>query len=225
MLPRSYAAYGEGGVNWFNTIEIRGGMRYEHWGINDSSAWMSRADIRLRADEHLSLFGGVASYSQMPSLLTMLGVPQNIALKPIRDHQTEFGVIFPDDFGDQLVGTFYTRKYTNYPVPSQFPSLSLADIVDPFGLPYLYMPMVSAGEGTVSGDRLYVTTNPKRRVFAQANLTTQMMLHEALDGVPPLQAVMKGRLQTLPEHLESAGGKRLLVDIAITREQHTHRFC
>ncbi len=183
MLPRNYAAYGEGGANWFNAIQIRGGIRYEHWGINDSSAWMPRADIRLRADEHFSLFGGVASYSQMPSLPTMLGIAQNIALKPVRDVQSEFGMIFSDDFGDQLGFTFYTRKYTKYPVSTQFPSLSLADIVDPFGLPNLYMPMVSLGENKISEGQMSITTNPKRRVSAQANLTEQAALLKALDGI------------------------------------------
>ena len=183
MLPRDYAAYGEAMVDVFGPIQIQGGMRYQRWGINGSSAWMPRAGIKIQADPHLFVYGGVASYSQIPSLPVMLGIAQNIALKPIRDFQTDAGITFTDDYGDQGGGSIYTRNYTNYPVSTEFASLSLADVIDPFGLPYLYMPMTSAGTGTTSGSELHVITSPRRWIFAQANLTMSMTLHKALDGV------------------------------------------
>jgi hypothetical protein len=198
MLPKNYAFYGESTAHAFGLVQIQGGLRYEHWGINDSSAWMPRGGLKL-AMPHGFMFGGIGSYSQMPTLPVLLGVPQNIVLKPIKDVQTQAGVAFTDDAGDQLEFSTYTRKYTRYPVSTEFHSLSLADIVDPFGQPYIYMPMVSAGKGTVSGVELRVATSSTRRAFLQANLTSQTVTHQALDEVSrpasydmPIQANILG---------------------------------
>lgn len=185
-FPKDYAAYAEGTLDVLGPIQLQGGIRYQRWGINGSSAWMPRADIKIQVDRHLFVYGGVASYSQLPPLPIMLGIAQNIALKPIRDFQTDFGVNEMDDYGDEWGGSIYTKNYTSYPVSTEFPSLSLADFIDPFGLPYLYMPMTSAGTGTVSGSELHLITNPRRRVFFQANYTSSMTLHKALDGVSRL---------------------------------------
>jgi hypothetical protein len=119
----------------------------------------------------------------MPSLPIMLGVSQNVLLKPIRDVQTQVGGALEDTSGDQLSASVYGRTYTDYPVSTQFPSLSLADVVDPFGQPFLYMPMTSAGRGTVKGAELRLSTSSKRRAFFEANLTSAKVEHQALDGV------------------------------------------
>ncbi len=183
MFPINYAAYGEATLDVFGSIQIQGGMRYEHWGINDSSAWMPRIGVRIPFADHAFLFGGIGSYSQMPSLPVMLGVAQNISLKPIKDVQTEGGVAFADADGDEWQMSVYTRSYTNYPVSTEFHALSLADVVDPFGLPYLYMPMASAGVGNVSGSEMRLVTSSKRRAFLRANFTMLGVSHKALDGV------------------------------------------
>jgi outer membrane receptor protein involved in Fe transport len=194
MFPKNYAAYGQSAVTLFGPVQIMGGIRYEHWGINDSSAWMPRAEMKIQLDSRLFAFGGVASYSQMPSLPIMLGVTQNISLKPIKDLQTDAGLEFIDIAGDQFGASAYTRTYTNYPVSTEFHSLSLADIVDPFGLPYIYMPMTSAGTGYVSGLKMHMATSSRRRAFLQASLTSQVVTHKALDGVsrPALQMYRGG---------------------------------
>jgi hypothetical protein len=136
----------------------------------------------------------------MPALPVMLGVAQNLHLKPIRDVQTQLGATLSDDAGDKLTATAYGRGYSSYPVSTEFPSLSLADVVDPFGLPYLYMPMTSAGTGSVRGAEVSIETSARRRMFWQANVTSMSVRHTALDGVsrranydmPMLANVMSG---------------------------------
>jgi hypothetical protein len=183
ILPKNYAAYGEFTARAFGPVHVQGGLRFEHWGVNGSSAWMPRVGIKVPFSAHGFLFGGIATYSQMPSMPVMFGVAQNIALKPIRDVQTQAGVAFADAAGDELEASVYGRSYTNYPVSTEFQSLSLADVVDPFGQPFLYMPMTSAGKGTVSGAELRLGTGSKRRAFLKGNLTSQTVTHQALDGV------------------------------------------
>ncbi|SNT43370.1 Outer membrane receptor proteins, mostly Fe transport [Granulicella rosea] len=181
--PHNYAVYGEGTVRAVGKLELQAGLRGEHWGINNSAAWMPRAGAKLGLGKRSFLFGGIGSYSQMPSLPIMLGYASNIGLKPMRNVQTQFGFSAIDRFGGHFMTTVYTRRYSDYPVSTQFTSLSLADMVDSFGQPYLYMPMVSAGRGKVLGFEAQYETNMKRRVFAQVNLTSRSVQHTALDGV------------------------------------------
>ncbi|SNT43183.1 hypothetical protein SAMN05421770_11518 [Granulicella rosea] len=56
-------------------------------------------------------------------------------------------------------------------------------MIDPFGQPILYMPMVSAGRGKVTGVEVQYDTDLHRRIFAQINASSSNVQHQALDGV------------------------------------------
>jgi len=182
LSPRDYAGYSE---LTFRTASFvfSGGGREQHFGLTGSNIFTPRFSIQSPTYKGFFLYGGGARYAQLAPLPTMLSQPVNLMLKPITVDQYQAGIYRNYDSGARLSLSLYRKLYHDYPVSTQFPQLSLADIVDPFGLPFVYLPMTSAGSGTAQGLEFEGATDPGLRFFVQGNLSTQKVTHKALDGI------------------------------------------
>jgi hypothetical protein len=181
--PLDTAAYTDLSYRRLNGFEVTTGARLQHFGLNNATTISPRASLRSPSIKSIYLYGGAARYAQLAPLPTVLGIASNQALLPIGVTQLEAGVAQHTDSGQRLSLSAFRKLYTDYPVSTQFPSLSQADIVDTFGQPFLYMPMTSAGTGVASGFQLEFASSLTHRFFIQTNLATQHVTHRALDGI------------------------------------------
>jgi hypothetical protein len=79
----------------------------------------------------------------------------------------------------------YHKRYGAYPVSSQIPSLSLANIGDTFAVRDVLFPMVSLGTGAATGIELLAERRSRAgaRWSGQANLALSRARHAGTDGV------------------------------------------
>jgi hypothetical protein len=77
----------------------------------------------------------------------------------------------------------YYKRYDDYPVSTQFPTLSLANVGDTFNVREVLFPMASEGRGRAYGVEAFVEKAPGGRVYGQANLSLARSEQAGRDGV------------------------------------------
>lgn len=183
LRPQDSALYGEFTLRPEGGYVLSAGARVQHFGLTGTNRILPRVSIQGPTRKGFFLYAGGAIYSQLAPLPTMLSQPVNLRLKPISVDQYQIGLQKHFDNGAHFSVALYRKDYHDYPVSSQFPSLSLADIVDPFGQPFVYLPMLSQGTGDDRGAELEFGTDPSRRFFVSGNVAHQNVTHKALDGI------------------------------------------
>jgi len=77
----------------------------------------------------------------------------------------------------------YRKHYWSYPVASEYPQLSLANIVDTLGHQYVWLPLVSQGRGHNYGAELSSEVRLGRSLFTQANVSWSRAFYSGTDKV------------------------------------------
>ena len=77
----------------------------------------------------------------------------------------------------------YRKDYGDYPVSSQWPTLSLANVGDTFNVREVLFPMVSQGTGEATGFEVLFEKKPGGRWYGQANLSISKAKHAGTDTV------------------------------------------
>jgi hypothetical protein len=119
----------------------------------------------------------------MPPFLEMTSFPQNHRLKPIRVRQVIAGANLYEGQRGSIGIEAYQKNYSDYPVSTEYPSLSLANMVDTLGQEFIWLPMVSRGSGITRGLELFGQTHLGSHLFAQANVAYARSLFSGLDNV------------------------------------------
>ena len=156
--------------------------RAEHWGYGSHTSLTPRALFSIPILSH-RVGLGYAEYTQMPSYLYLLAFPSNSALSPIRAEHTTFDLDLVRRSAATLTFSAYRKLYFNYPVPSAFPQLSMADVADTFGQSFLLFPLVSEGRGRSEGVELNLESHPLGRLHINASATYARTWYSGLDGV------------------------------------------
>ena len=77
----------------------------------------------------------------------------------------------------------YRKTYTDYPVASDLPTVSLANIGDTFDVREILFPLASAGEGYSEGVEFFVEKRLTSKLYGQGNLSFSRTRHAGLDRV------------------------------------------
>ncbi len=77
----------------------------------------------------------------------------------------------------------YRKNYTDYPVASDLPTVSLANIGDTFDVREILFPLASEGEGYSEGVEFFVEKRLSSKLYGQGNLSFSRTRHAGLDGV------------------------------------------
>jgi hypothetical protein len=77
----------------------------------------------------------------------------------------------------------YQKLYSNYPVATMFPQLSMANIADTFGQAFLMFPMAGQGRGVARGVETEVECRPFRKLTLSGSLTYMRSWYSGLDGI------------------------------------------
>jgi hypothetical protein len=146
---------------------------------------------------------GYAEYEQMPETLYLLSFQNVKTLQPIRSRQFTGGVTLVDNPRARVTLESYQKRTFDYPVASEFPQLSLANIADTFGTAFLMFPMVGRGTGLARGVELSAETHAGARTLLTGTLSYARSWYAGLDGV-----LRRGNYD-IPVVLNFSGERRL----------------
>ena len=164
-------------------VNVTLGGRFDHYDILSQARFSPRAGVKVRLTDTLSWNSSVGSYYQQPAFLFVSAFPQNAALVPWRADHYVTGLAWSPGADMRVTVEAYRKNYTDYPVASGLPSVSLANIGDTFDVREILFPLTSAGEGRSQGVELFVEKRLTSKLYGQGNLSLSRTRHAGLDGV------------------------------------------
>jgi hypothetical protein len=205
----SNAAYGQATISLPLHSTLVLGERGEQWSLGGHAGATSKALYSVPVFGHLAHIG-YAEYQQMPPTLYLLSFNNISTLTPIHSRQLTAGVTLADNTRARITLELYQKRYSDYPVATNYPQLSLANIADTFGTAFLMFPMTSQGTGLARGAELTVQTHVTANLNLSGTLTYARSEFAGLDGVLrpgnfdiPLQANLMG-VWRMPHHFTAS---------------------
>jgi hypothetical protein len=188
-INTTFPAY-QTGAYWQNTrnlgrrFNLTWGGRLDNYQYLASTRFSPRAGLSYRLTDQTSLRASYGTYFQQPFFQFIAAFPQNRGLIPWRADHYVAGANFVLSPTVRMSVEYYQKEYKDYPVSSQFPALSLANVGDTFDVSSLLFPLTSAGRGRVRGFEVFVEKRFSEKWFGQANFARQQARQAGLDGVP-----------------------------------------
>jgi hypothetical protein len=182
---RSYqtGAYLQASTQVASRVKITLGGRVDHYDILSQARFSPRAGVGVRLTDALSWNSSAGSYYQQPAFLFVSAFPQNAALVPWRADHYLTGLAWSPMADMRVTAEAYRKTYTDYPVASGLPTVSLANIGDTFDVREILFPLTSAGEGYSEGVEIFVEKRLTAKLYGQGNLSFSRTRHAGLDTV------------------------------------------
>ena len=182
---RSYqsGAYLQASKRVASRVNLTVGGRVDHYAVLSEARFSPRAGVSVRLTDTLSWNSSAGSYYQQPAFLFVTAFPQNESLVPWRARHFVTGLAWSPDASLRLTAEAYRKTYTDYPVASDLPTVSLANIGDTFNVREILFPLASAGEGYSQGVELFIEKRLTSKLYGQGNLSLARTRHAGLDGV------------------------------------------
>ena len=164
-------------------VNLTLGGRFDDYQILSQARFSPRAGVKVRLTDALSWNSSVGSYYQQPAFLFVSAFPQNATLVPWRADHYVTGLAWSPDAGLRVTAEAYRKTYSKYPVASDLPTVSLANIGDTFNVREILFPLTSAGEGYSEGVEWFVEKRLTSKLYGQGNLSFSRTRHAGLDRV------------------------------------------
>ncbi len=207
-LRRSFRAYQGSAYSQFTRdltrrLNVTLGGRFDNYNYLGESRFSPRAGVSFRLTDKLSWRASYGQYFQQPFFLFLSAFPQNRGLIPFRADHYVTGLTYVATPTFRITLEAYAKRYKDYPVSTQFPQLSLANVGDTFAVRDILFPMASAGRGRVNGVELFAEKKFTNKWFGQANLAWLRSRQAGLDGV------LRPSVYDYPRIANFVGGYRL----------------
>lgn len=188
MLDTRFRAYQTGAYlqasrQVASRLNVTLGGRLDHYDVLSQARFSPRAGVKLRLADSLSWNSSAGAYYQQPAFLFVSAFPQNRALVPWRAHHYVTGLDWSPAADLRVTAEVFRKTYSDYPVASSLPSVSLANIGDTFDVREILFPLASAGTGRSEGVELLVEKRLTAKLYGQGNLSVSRTRHAGLDGV------------------------------------------
>ena len=182
---RSYqtGAYLQASKRVASRVNLTFGGRFDHYAVLSQARFSPRAGIGVRLSDTLSWSSSAGSYYQQPAFLFVSAFPQNAALVPWRANHYVTGLAWAPDASLRVTAEAYRKTYRDYPVASDLPTVSLANVGDTFAVREILFPLTSAGVGYSEGVELFVEKRLASRLYGQGNVSFSHTRHAGLDRV------------------------------------------
>jgi len=182
---RSYqtGAYLQASTQMTSRVNVTLGGRIDHYAILSQARFSPRAGVKVRLTEALSWNSSAGSYYQQPAFLFVSAFPENTSLMPWRADHYVTGLAWSPMATMRVTAEAYRKTYTRYPVASDLPTVSLANIGDTFNVREILFPLTSAGEGYSEGVELFVEKRLNSKLYGQGNVSFSRTRHAGLDRV------------------------------------------
>lgn len=176
-------AYVQSTRNYSKRLNVTWGGRVDRYGYLGATRFSPRAGVSFQISQKLSWRASYGSYYQQPYFLFLAAFPQNRGSVPFRADHYVTGLTYVASDTLRFSVEIYRKNYKDYPVATQFPTLSLANLGDTFNVRDILFPMTSAGRGRAQGTEILVEKKFTAKWYAQANLSFSSATHAGLDGV------------------------------------------
>ena len=200
---RQSSAYVQSSRNLNNRWNLTWGGRVDNYQFIARTRFSPRAGLSYRINDKLSWRASFGTYFQQPQFLFLAAFPQNRFLTPFRAQHVVTGFTYIPSASLRFTVETYMKEYKDYPVSTQFPSLSLASVGDTFQIRDILFPLTSAGRGRASGVELFAEKKWGAKWFGNANLSISRARQAGLDGV------LRPSTYDFPVIFNSVGGYRL----------------
>ncbi len=182
---RSYqtGAYLQASKQLGSRVNVTLGGRVDRYHILSKARFSPRAGAKVRITDALSWNASVGSYYQQPAFLFVSAFPRNASLVPWRADHYVTGLAWSPGTGLRVTAEAYRKNYADYPVASDLPAVSLANIGDTFNVREILFPLTSAGDGYSEGVEFFVEQRLSSKLYGQGNLSFSRTRHAGLDGV------------------------------------------
>jgi hypothetical protein len=182
---RSYqtGAYVQASKQVASRVGVTLGGRVDHYDVLSQARFSPRAGINVRLTNTLSWSASAGSYYQQPAFLFVSAFPQNASLVPWRANHYVTGLAWSPDASLRVTAEAYRKTYRDYPVASDLPTVSLANIGDTFDVREILFPLASEGEGHSEGVEFFVEKRLTAKLYGQGNLSLSRTRHAGLDRV------------------------------------------
>jgi hypothetical protein len=176
------SAYGQVSLALPRGAKLVLGETGQQWALGGHASATGKALLTVPVFGHLTHVG-YAEYAQMPSMLYLLSFNNLKTLDPIDCRQVVAGTVLFSKPRVHAMLDGYRKQYSHYPVASNYPQLSMANIADTFGEAFPMFPMVGAGRGIANGAELTVESEPISRLKLTGTLAYARSWYSGLDGV------------------------------------------
>jgi outer membrane receptor for ferrienterochelin and colicin len=182
---RSYqtGAYLQASKQMASRVNVTLGGRFDHYAILSQARFSPRAGVNVRIADTLSWNSSAGSYYQQPAFLFVSAFPQNASLVPWRANHYVTGLAWSPEASLRVTAEAYRKTYSDYPVASDLPTVSLANIGDTFAVREILFPLTSAGNGYSEGVELFAEKRLTSKLYGQGNVSFSRTRHAGLDGV------------------------------------------
>lgn len=167
----------------FGRWTLSGGGRAQTFAFGDNLTATPRISTAYLLSKHVGVHASFGKYTQMAPFLDLTSYPQNHSLEPIAARQIIAGADLYDWKQGSISLEAYQKNYTQYPVSTEYPSLSLANMVDTLGQEFIWIPLTSKGKGLTRGIELSGKLHFDSKFFLLANIAYAKSMFAGLDGV------------------------------------------
>jgi len=183
FLSGETGSYAELTYRPFSRWNVSGGGRLQTFALGGHWTATPRLNTAVRLSEHTGLHAAFGEYAQMPPTADVTSWPGNHNLLPIRARHIVAGADLFASPRLRLGIEAYEKNYRDYPVSSQFPTLSLANMVDDLGQQILWIPLVSRGTGDARGIEFSASGHAGTHFTALLNLAWSRAEYAGTDGI------------------------------------------
>jgi hypothetical protein len=160
------------------------GARVDHYAFLGATRVSPRGGVSYDLSTDWSLRASVGRFYQQPFFLFLTAFPENRTLVPFRADHFVVGADWTAG-ATRLTAEYYEKRYDEYPVSRDIPSLSIANLGDTFAVRDILFPLVSSGTGTAHGIEIHLeqrATND-RPLSGQLNVAVSRTRHAGRDGI------------------------------------------
>jgi hypothetical protein len=167
-----------------NSLRLTLGGRLQYFATGGRHVTVTpRARISYRLGQHHSVYAAFGQYAQQPPFIYLESYTQNKSLLPIVDQQLVVGSELYKGHGALFTLEAYRKHYWHYPVSTEYPEVSLANLVDTLGQQYVWLPFASHGDGHDYGVELSGEARLGRQLYLQGNLAYARAQYSGEDHV------------------------------------------
>jgi hypothetical protein len=159
------------------------GLRGDRYTYLDETRLSPRAGLTVDLTAKITASVSAGRYYQQPELVYLAANPVNRALDPIRADHLVAGIAYIPSPDLKISVEAYQKKYADYPVSLEYPTMSLANIGDQSGIGGFLMPMASVGSGRARGVEFFLQKKLTGSLYGQVSYSLARTRHAALDGV------------------------------------------
>jgi hypothetical protein len=164
-------------------LELSAGGRLQTFAFGSHTTLTPRLSARYSLGESVGLHAAYAGYAQMPPYVYMMSYPQNRSMSPMRSTHEIVGMDLGFIPSSAIRIEAYNKQYSDTPASTEYPSVTLHDMVDMLGQQFVWLPMNSGGNGSSSGIEVSDLTRIHSGLTVRASLAYSRAKFAGLDHV------------------------------------------